>query len=166
MVLIIDGHNLIPHLPGVDLSDPDDEVKLIQLLQDYCRLHRKKAEVFFDQAPVGMAGVRQYGLVRAYFVREGTTADAAIMAYLKKLGKRAKNTTVVSSDRQVLAAARGARAGMIRSEAFAAAWAQLAEDEPELDPRDRLLEEEEVAHWEQLFRRGHPARGEEDKYNK
>jgi predicted RNA-binding protein with PIN domain len=166
MVFIIDGHNLIPHLPGVELSDPDDEVKLIQLLQDYCRIQRKRAEVFFDRAPVGVAGVRQYGLVRAHFVREGTTADAAIMAYLKKLGKRAKNTTVVSSDRQVLAAARGAQAGTIRSDAFAAAWAQLAEDEPELDPRNRLLDDKEVADWEQLFRRGHPARGGKNKYNK
>jgi predicted RNA-binding protein with PIN domain len=78
--------------------------------------------VFFDRAPAGMAGIQQYGLVRAHFVREGTTADAAIMAYLKKLGKRAKNSTVVSSDRQVLAAARGAcQAGMMRSEDFAAA---------------------------------------------
>jgi predicted RNA-binding protein with PIN domain len=166
MVLIIDGHNLIPHLPGVDLSDPDDEVKLVRLLQDYCRIHRKKAEVFFDRAPAGMAGVRQYGLVRAHFVREGTTADAAIMAYLKKLGKRAKNTTVVSSDRQVLAAARGARAGMIRSEDFAAAWAQLAEDEPDLDPRNRLLDDEEVADWEKFFRRGHPSQSGNNKYNK
>ncbi|MBW6465725.1 MAG: NYN domain-containing protein [Brevefilum sp.] len=166
MVLIIDGHNLIPHMPGVDLSDPDDEGKLVQLLQEYCRLRRKTAEVFFDKAPVGMAGVRQYGLVKAHFVHEGTTADTAIMAYLKKLGKRAKNTTVVSSDRQVLAAARGAHAATIRSDEFAAAWAQLAEDEPELDPRDRQLDEEEVADWEQLFRRGHPARGGKDKYNK
>jgi uncharacterized protein len=97
----------------LNLSDPDDEVKLIQLLQEYCRLRRKTAEVFFDRAPVGRAGVQQYGLVRAHFVREGTTADAAIMAYLKKLGKRAKNTTVVSSDRQVLAAARAAHAGVM-----------------------------------------------------
>jgi uncharacterized protein len=166
MVLIIDGHNLIPHLPGVDLSEPDDEEKLIKLLQEYCRLRRKTAEVFFDRAPTGMAGVRQFGLVRAHFVREGTTADAAIMAYLKKLGKRAKNTTLVSSDRQVLAAARGARAGMIRSEDFAAEFTQLAEEEPELDPRNRLLDEEEVADWEQFFRRGHPATGGNNKYNK
>jgi uncharacterized protein len=166
MVLIIDGHNLIPHLPGVNLSDPDDEVKLVQLLQDYCRLRRKRAEVFFDRAPVGMAGVQQYGLVRAHFVREGITADAAIMAYLKKLGKRAKNSTVVSSDRQVLAAARGVQAAMMRSEDFAAAWAQLAADEPELDPRDRLLGDEEVADWEKFFQRGHPSNRGKNKYNK
>ena len=166
MVLIIDGHNLIPHMPGVELSDPDDEVKLVQLLQDYCRIHRKRAEVFFDRAPAGMAGVRQYGLVRAHFVREGTTADAAIMAYLKKLGKRAKNTTVVSSDRQVLAAARGAHAEMIRSEAFAATFVQLAEDEPELDPRNRLLDDEEVADWERFFQRGHPSNSGKNKHNK
>lgn len=156
MVLIIDGHNLIPHIPGINLSDPEDEMQLVQVLQAYCRLRRKQAEVFFDRAPVGQAGVRQYGLVRAHFVREGTTADAAIMAYLKKLGKRAKNVTVVSSDRQVAVAARAVHATVMTAEAFAAAWADLSEEEPELDPRDRLLSEEEVKLWENIFKRGHP----------
>jgi len=156
MVLLIDGHNLIPHLPGMDLSDPDDEEQLIRLLQDYCRLRRKHVEVFFDRAPVGQAGVRQFGLVKAHFVREGMTADEAIMAQLKKLGKGAKNVIVVSSDRQVAAAARAAHAQVMTSEAFAGECANLTEEEPELDPRDRLLSEEEVKQWESIFKRGHP----------
>jgi hypothetical protein len=156
MVLIIDGHNLIPHIPGINLSDPDDEMRLIDVLQAYCRMRRKKAEVFFDRAPVGQARIQQFGLVRAQFVREGTTADAAIMAYLKKLGKRAKNVTVVSSDRQVVVAARAVHASVMTSEAFAAAWADLMEEEPEMDPQDRLLSEDEVEFWENVFKRGHP----------
>lgn len=166
MSLIVDGHNLIPHLPGMDLSEPDDEARLIQLLQTYCRLRRKTAEVFFDRAPAGRAGVRQHGLVKAHFVREGTTADEAIMAYLKKQGKRAKNLQVVSSDRQVVAAARATHATVITAEAFAAEWDGLAEQEPELDPRDRLLSDEEIASWEQLFRHGRQPRFGNDKYYK
>jgi len=155
-VLIVDGHNLIPRIPGIDLSDPDDEDQLIQLLQDYCRLRRKKVEVFFDKAPPGRAGIQKLGSVRAHFVRDEMDADTAIMAYLQKLGKGAKNVQVVSSDRQVLAAARAAHAAVISAEAFAADWAGLTEDQPELDPRNRLLSEDEVKSWEQLFRRGHP----------
>jgi predicted RNA-binding protein with PIN domain len=166
MPLIIDGHNLIPHLPGMDLSEPDDEARLIQWLQSYCRLRRKTAEVFFDRAPAGRAGVRQYGLVKAHFVREGITADDAIMAYLKKQGKRAKNLQVVSSDRQVVAAARAAHATVISGEAFAAESAVLTDEEPELDPRDRLLSDEEIASWEQLFRHGRHPRFGNDKYYK
>ncbi len=89
----------------------------------------------------------------------GTTADAAIMAHLGKLGKRAKNVTVVSSDRQVQAAARAAHARVVSAADFAADWAQLEDEAPALDPRNRLLSEDEVDAWEQLFKRGHPPSG-------
>ncbi len=156
MLLIIDGHNLIPHLPGLSLADVEDEAALIRLLQDYARLRRKAIEVFFDRAPAGQAGVRKAGRVQAHFVRQGITADEAIMQRLRQLGKRAKNAQVVSSDRQVQQAARAAHAGVIASNAFAAECQQLIDEEPELNPRDRLLSENEVAAWEQLFRQGHP----------
>ena len=159
MVLIIDGHNLIPHLPGVSLADPDDELALVRMLQDYCRLRRKQAIVYFDRAPAGQPRTQVYGQVQAHFVPSSTTADAAIMAHLGKLGKRAKNMTVVSSDRQVQAAARAAHARVVSSEEFAAEWAQLEVEEPALDPRNRLLSEEEVDAWEQFFKRGHPPSG-------
>lgn len=156
MTLIIDGHNLIPHIPGIDLADPDDEAKLIRLLQDYCRVRRKKGVVFFDRAPAGWAGVRQYGMVQAHFVLEGTTADDAIVTHLKKLAKRAKNVTVVSSDRQVQAAARAVHARVMTCEAFAADWVQLSAKQPGLDPREQPLSEEDVSAWEQLFQRKIP----------
>lgn len=157
MTLIIDGHNLIPRIPGLDLADPDDEEKLIRMLQEYCRIRRKVGVVFFDRAPAGWAGVRQYGAVQAHFVPEGTTADDAIMLHLKKLGKRAKNVTVVSSDRQVQTAARAVHAKVMTAEAFAAEWVQLATKQPGLDPREQPLSEAEVSAWEQLFQRKHPS---------
>ena len=33
MHYLIDGHNLIARVPGLSLADPDDEVKLLQLLK-------------------------------------------------------------------------------------------------------------------------------------
>lgn len=157
MTLIVDGHNLIPHIPGISLADPDDEGALVKMLQEYCRLRRKTVEVFFDRAPAGQAGERRFGQVKAQFVVEGMTADEAIMRRLKLLGKRARNYTVVSSDRQVQQAARAVHARVVSSEAFAAEWQSLAEDTPELDPRNRLLTEEETQAWEKLFKRGHPS---------
>lgn len=156
MVLIIDGHNLIPHIPGLSLGDVDDEAQLIQILVDYARLRRKSIEVYFDRAPAAQAGVQKVGRVQAHFVRSGTTADEAIMARLRSLGKRVKNAQVVSSDRQVQQAARALHASVVSSQDFAMAWQALMEEAPELNPRDRLLSENEVAAWEQLFRRGHP----------
>jgi hypothetical protein len=159
---LIDGHNLIPHIPGIALSDPDDEMKLIQQLQGYCQKKRKRVTVYFDRAPAGQADVRQFGLVRAVFVREGVTADEAIMDNLSKMGKRARNVTVISSDRQVRQAARAVHSKVISSEVFAAEVTAVFNVEPQMDPRNRLLSQEEVAAWEDLFRRGHPDSGKKD----
>ena len=156
MIILIDGHNLIPKIPGISLSDPNDEDELIRLLQQYCRLRRRSVEVYFDRAPVGQAGTQQMGQVKAVFVREGVTADEAIMDRLRKLGKRARNAQVISSDRQVQQAARGVHASVVTSEDFSQEIENLMAEEPELDPRNRLLSDHELSEWEALFRKGHP----------
>src|SRR5512145_1541175 len=112
MPYLIDGHNLIPNL-GLRLDSVDDEMELIAILQEFCRLERKQAEVFFDGAPAPQAGTRKLGAVTAHFVRLGATADNAICDRLKTLRKSARNWTVVSSDRQVQAEARAALAEVI-----------------------------------------------------
>ena len=162
MLNLIDGHNLVPNIPGMSLSDLDDENQLISLLQVYCRKRRQTVEVYFDRAPVGQAGKRGYGQVTAFFVREGITADEAIMARLRALGKRAKNAQVISSDRQVQAAVRAAHAQVVTSQDFARELQALLTETPSLDPRNRLLTTEELDEWEALFRRGHPPVGGKD----
>ena len=118
MPYLIDGHNLVPKL-GLRLDSIDDEMELISILQEFCRLERRQVEVFFDGAPMPQAGIRNLGTVTAHFVRLGTTADDAIRNRLKKLGKSAKNWTVVSADRQVQANARSAHAEVMSSDTFA-----------------------------------------------
>ncbi len=167
MLILIDGHNLIPHLPGLSLADVDDENKLIPFLQEYCRVRRRTVEVYFDRAAVGRAGRRRFGQVTAFYVQAGITADEAIMARLADLGKQARNVQVVSSDRQVQQAARAVHAAVIPSETFSAELVSLGEGQPSLDTRDRLLSESELSEWEALFRRGHPpAKGGSNKPNK
>lgn len=156
MLTLIDGHNLIPKVPGINLSDPNDEDELVRLLQQYCRLRRLTVEVYFDRAPVGRAGTQQAGQVKAVYVREGVTADEAIMDRLRALGKRARNVRVVSSDRQVQQAAHGVHAAVMASEVFAQEMENLMSEEPELDPRNRLLSDDELSEWEAFFRKGHP----------
>lgn len=120
MPYLIDGHNLIARLPGFSLADLDDEQRLLEMLQDFCRAKRQQAEVYFDKAPVGQARKRTYGgLVHAHFVRQGTTADDAIRKRLQDLGREARNWSVVSSDRQVQAEARAAQAQLVSSDDFA-----------------------------------------------
>ena len=131
MQYLIDGHNLIPKVPGLSLSDPDDEEQLIERLQ-------------------GWAGTRHGGPVTAIFVRDGKTADSAIMDELAKLKSAARNVFVVSSDRMVQAAARAAHAKIIKSEDFAVSLFELKSatgatvENPALTPG-------EIAEWEKFF---------------
>lgn len=119
MPYLIDGHNLIPRISGLRLENPDDELRLIRLLQAFASTRRQKIEVYFDRAMTGRAGAQTFGQVTAHFVVRGSTADAAIAAHLKKLGKAASGWTVVSSDREVQAAARQSGARILPSEEFA-----------------------------------------------
>ena len=116
--MIVDGHNLIPKIPGLSLTDVDDENQLIQMLQEYCRLRRVEVECFFDKAPQGHPRIQRHGQVVAKFARPGKTADDEIKEQLKRLEKRARDWTVVSSDNSILVAARAARARILTSEDF------------------------------------------------
>ena len=118
MPYLIDGHNLIPKL-GLRLDSLDDELELLIRLQQFCRLRRVQVEVYFDGAPPGQVSTRKAGMVTAHFVRQGSSADAAIEARVNRMKKTAKNWTVVSSDGRVQRAAGAAQAGVMSSEEFA-----------------------------------------------
>jgi len=153
MPYLIDGHNLIPKL-GLRLDSLDDEQELIAILQEDIRLGSKKqVEVYFDGAPPLHAGTRKLGTVTAHFVPLGTTADNAIRRRLKKMGKSAKNWTVVSSDRQVQADARSAQANVISSEEFAKKLKKARDSAPK-PANDRKLSKNEVDDWLKVFKEG------------
>jgi len=120
MPYLIDGHNLIPYIPGLSLKDLDDEIALIKVLQGFASQQKTRVEVYFDQAPAARAGSRSFGSVRAHFVRQGTTADQAMIKHLSRIGKEAKNWTVVTSDREILVEAKSAHSQILRSSQFAA----------------------------------------------
>jgi len=149
MPYLIDGHNLIPKL-GLRLDSIDDEAELISILQEFCRLQRKQVEIYFDGAPPPHAGTRKLGTVTAHFVTLGRTADDGIRKHLKRLGKNSKNWTVVTSDRQVQAEARAARAEIISSDAFAKQLQQIPQPESRISS-DRKLSDAEVNEWMQIF---------------
>ena len=152
MPYLIDGHNLIPKL-GLRLDSMDDEMELIAILQEFCRVERMptgQVEVFFDGAPAAQAGTRKLGSVTAHFVRLGYSADNAIRTRLKRLGKSAKNWTVVSSDRQVQVEARAVHAEVTSSDAFAAILKQ-ARNSTAKPHGERKLSPKEVEDWLKLF---------------
>lgn len=151
MPYLIDGHNLIPNIPGMSLASLDDEQGLIELLQGFSRARRQRIEVFFDQAPTGRSGSRQYGLVKAVYVSKRSSADEAIRLRLAQIGREASNWKVVSSDHQVQAEARSSGAGVISSAAFA----DLLQSTGSPVERNGMGEEpssaEDVDEWLRLF---------------
>ena len=158
MRYLIDGHNLIPKVPGLSLEAMDDEQQLIELLQEFCRRpgHRRRGawlEVFFDQASPGQAGTQRYGMVTAHFVSQSRTADQAILERLKRLGKQARNYTVVSSDHQVQIGAHEAQAGVLTSEEFAALLGAGGAKRGEAGERrpQGPLGPQEVKEWLEIF---------------
>ena len=151
MPYIIDGHNLIPKTRDLSLTSLDDEIQLIEQLQRFSRNKVKRVEVYFDNAPPGQARKQNHGRVKAYFVSRGRTADEAIRIRLHELGRRAKTWTVVSSDREVIAAVREARANSMRSEDFAKQLSQTLSSRQATPNDEAPLSDDEIEAWLRLF---------------
>jgi predicted RNA-binding protein with PIN domain len=153
MPYLVDGHNLIPHIPGITLKDLEDELALIRTLEGFARQERTRIEVFFDRAPPSRARSQTFGTVKVHFVRQGTTADQAIVSRLQKMGKEAKNWTVVTADREILAEARSTHSKVMPSVEFASLLSRGNE------PSDTMMDKgeapeisgEEVDYWLDQF---------------
>ena len=155
MNYIIDGHNLIPKIEGLSLSMPDDEQRLIDLLNRYGEIHRHRMEVYFDGAPFGSAGARNYGMVRAHFVRKSLTADDAIRIRLAQSGRAIRNWVVVSSDHNVQAIAHEAQTQVMSSEEFAQnLQASLLQTKPRnsVNIADEPISDAELKEWLMIFK--------------
>jgi predicted RNA-binding protein with PIN domain len=150
MPALVDGHNLIPHL-GLKLESIDDEQELINLLQVYCRLRQTELEVFFDNAPPGHPVTRKAGRLTAHFIRQGSSADAAIENRLLRLKNAARNWTVVSSDGRVQRAARAASARSISSPDFARTLAATLSKGERLKGEETQPSPDELEDWLRLF---------------
>jgi predicted RNA-binding protein with PIN domain len=149
MPYLVDGHNLIPKL-GLRLDSPDDEMELVAILQEFSRLERREVEVYFDGAPAGHARTHRLGAVTAHFIRLGQSADSAMRARLKNMGRSARNWTVVSSDHEVLGAARAAQALSLTADEFARTLKKARASAPKAN-EDKILSKREVDDWLQLF---------------
>lgn len=150
MAYLVDGHNLIPHVPGIALEDIDDEVQLVEVLQEFSRRAHKQVQVYFDNASPASPRLLSLGTVKVQFIRAGSSADRAIEQKLARLGRSARSWTVVSSDRQVQAAARAAHAQVLSSSDFAAFIRQTLES-PGAEPEEQPASQADLEEWLKLF---------------
>lgn len=152
MPYLLDGHNLIPRM-GLRLDAFDDELALIGHLNQFCRLARRgHVEVYFDQGQPGLPETRKMGSVTARFIRSPLSADGAIRLRLKKLGKSARNWSVVSSDREVQSSARSAGATVISSDEFARTVIETLRGGQTTSGNETGPGEAEVQEWLRLFK--------------
>jgi predicted RNA-binding protein with PIN domain len=148
---IIDGHNLIPQVPGLSLHDPDDESKLILWLAEFCRIRQDTMDLYFDKAPVGFAKTKRIGRITAHFIQTGKTADDAILYKLQREKHAARNLTIVSTDRVVQANAKSFQARIVPSAEFVRLVLNTRISKPSADGQSPDLSQRELDEWLDLF---------------
>ncbi len=156
MPYLIDGHNLIPNVKGLSLGDPDDEMELIRRLQAFSKRYRTRIEVYFDRASPGQTRSQRFGIVSAFFVSQGKTADRAIRDRLTSLRGAAKNWTVVSSDQEVIRRAKSCQARALSSQNFAARldMREKRKEDTSDEKWNPSLSSAEVEYWMERFEEG------------
>jgi uncharacterized protein len=152
MPFLIDGHNLIPHMPGMSLQDLDDETKLIQVLQEYARIAQTNLEVYFDRAAPGHIGTRQLGRIKVVFVSSRIIADEQIIKRIRSLGNSIKNWVVVTSDQRIQVEAKAVRSGVMGSDDFARKMINTLEIQEDAGANPPEISPREVDEWLLLFR--------------
>lgn len=140
-------------MAGIRLEDPDDEAQLIRRLSAFCARRRTSATVYFDSGPTGSPRTLRQGAVTARFVSRATSADAAILRHLSRLGREAPNWIVVTSDGAVAADARRHGARLESSESFAQQLSESALAPGRAEKPEAVPSPEEIARWEDAFRK-------------
>ena len=151
MRYLIDGHNLIPKIRNLSLRDMDDEEKLIALLNRFSTKARVQVEVYFDKAPIDSARSIKIGAIKVHFIRTGSSADAAMIERIKKMGTSAQGITVVSSDHAIQNAALRMKLKVVSSDEFARLIEQKLTRSGGMGEKETTLSEDEVNEWLRLF---------------
>ena len=149
MPYLIDGHNLIGTLPDIRLSDPNDEMKLVNKLRSFAARKQKKLTVIFDG---GLPGGRSYAsthMVEIIFASsEHTSADDLLIRRIPRL-KDPRGWTLVTSDLKIIALAKGYRLNIVKSAAFAQTLNQIP-DVPDLGEwANPIITYGEISYWEE-----------------
>jgi hypothetical protein len=152
MPILIDGHNLIGRLPDISLADRDDEARLVSRLQGYAGRTGKRVTVVFDRGlPGGRSQALSGGRVEVVFAPTGRNADRVLIARIRR-SRNPRGLTVVTSDREVIAAAERRGARVVHAEAFVSEL-EPSPAAPSGAKEDVHLSPDEVEAWLELFRK-------------
>ncbi len=162
MPYLIDGHNVIGQMPDVSLDDPNDEALLVQKLIAFNARTRQKCVVVFDHGVPGGLSRMSTKQVQVVFAPLRSSADLVMIERIGRAEDKAR-WTVVSSDRDVLAAARRNKMAVMASADFAALLGspQPAAAPADPDPgeaSDVQVSPNDVDAWMAFFNQGRPQR--------
>ncbi len=155
---LIDGHNLIGHMPNLQLSDPNDEEKLMQYLRRYRARTGHQLTVVFDAGQSYQpADKKKQGGVTVQFAPHGQTADRLIEQQVRRV-KNPQAMIVVTSDRSVQQAARQMGVRVVTAQEFSQQLLNLstgsAAPADEDAQADLQLSADEVEEWLSIFEQG------------
>lgn len=152
MPYLIDGHNLIGQMPTIRLDDPDDEAKLVMVLQRFAMRRQVSVSVVFDRGHYGRQTLGGSG-VNVRFARSPSDADAMITSFLNHVSRPAE-WVLVSSDREIVAVAAAVGARVITSHEFAGILVEMDAPRPFDSERAQAhahVRPEQVDEWLDLF---------------
>jgi hypothetical protein len=155
MPYLIDGHNLIGQMQSIQLGDDDDEAQLVAMLRLFVNRGRTtRIVVVFDAGVRGHpGGLGGYG-VEVEFAYAPETADARLVKRIAEL-RQPKSWQLVSSDREVVQAAKRRSMPVIPAHEFARRLEAGLRHEPKAadpDAKPNLtVAEHELPEWLALF---------------
>lgn len=152
MPYLIDGHNLISHLPDIELDDPHDEAKLVLKLRGFAARERRSIVVVFDEGlPGGLSHLSTHSVKVVFASSRRSNADFIIKERIKKTVD-VRAWVVVSSDREVLAAAEARGMDGMRCVEFAARLVPPKRLKPDVgEATDVYLTPNQVKEWMRIF---------------
>ena len=106
MRYLIDGHNLIAHLPDINLEDPHDEVKLVYKLRGFSARTGKKITVVFDGGiPGGVSKSLSTTRISVKFASSNRSTADQILKNTLRSTKNPHDVILVTSDNEISAVA-------------------------------------------------------------
>ena len=155
MAYLIDGNNLIGHLPYLELFDPRSKRRLVAQLSIFQRAKRTKIILVFDGFPEHELGDEKFSAKKflILYPDRGQTADTLIKEWIEKQTD-SRHLYVVSSDREIKKFARMNGAKILTCEEFNKRLKKALKkykDSKAMKKVETRLTPLEVDHWLEIF---------------
>jgi predicted RNA-binding protein with PIN domain len=155
MPYLIDGNNLIGHIPYLRLDDPQSKYHLAAQLKIFQRTKKRKVILVFDGSP-GPELLREEHASKKFVIvypPDEENADTVIETWIKKQ-TNSRQFIVVTSDREIKAFARMNNAKVINCDKFYKELKSVLKEfrfQQSMRKTQKQLSPLETSHWLEIF---------------